>query len=45
MLIAYKASYLATDAGESMDDLDYGMKGVDQPAMFVPIDVECVFFF
>ena len=43
MLIAYKTSCLATDGGECMDGLDYGTKGVDQLAMFVPIDVECGF--
>jgi len=42
---SYKASCLATDGGESMDGLDYGTKGVDQFAMFVPIAVECGFSF
>jgi len=45
VLNAYKASCLATDGGESVDDLDYGTKGIDQLAMFVPIDVEFGFSF
>ena len=40
VLIAYKASCLGTDGGESMDGLDYGTKGVDQFAMLVLIEVD-----
>jgi hypothetical protein len=45
VLIAYKASSLAKDARQHMDDFDYRAKAVDELAILFPIVFEGSFFF
>jgi hypothetical protein len=41
----YEASHLADDIRNTVDDLDYRTKAVDQLAILVPVLIESRFFF